>query len=58
MKSSGVALLTVSSRHWAERMVATFESEKREVRYEVIANSVINPFLMKSLTEFRCPPRF
>ena len=42
----------------AEKMLATFESGGRKVRYEVIANSVINPFMMENLTKFRCPKRF
>ena len=42
----------------AEKIFATFESQGREVRYEIIANSVINPFMMQELAEFRCPKRF
>ena len=42
----------------AEKMLATFESGGREVRYEIIANSVINPFMMEDLPKFRCPKRF
>ena len=42
----------------AEKMQVIFSSGGREVHYEVIANSVINPFMMENLTRFRCPQRF
>ncbi|MCP4040635.1 MAG: type VI secretion system membrane subunit TssM, partial [Gammaproteobacteria bacterium] len=35
----------------------TFDVEGRKIRYEIQASSVINPFNLKGLHEFRCPSR-
>jgi type VI secretion system protein ImpL len=45
-------------RRSAERLVVTFESEGYQMSYEIIASSVINPFLMPELDRFRCLERF
>lgn len=42
----------------ADRFVATFAAGSRKARYEVRAGSVINPFLLDELQEFRCPVEF
>jgi type VI secretion system protein ImpL len=49
---------TSPKRLSAERVSITFANAGHEARYEVIANSVINPFLMPELGRFRCPEGF
>jgi type VI secretion system protein ImpL len=41
----------------AERFVATMNVDGRKVVFEVIANSVQNPFSLRSLNEFSCPSK-
>jgi type VI secretion system protein ImpL len=41
----------------ADRILATFESRGRKATWEIRASSVVNPFNMKQLQEFRCPGR-
>lgn len=38
----------------SDRMVATLTAGGRTARYEIRANSVVNPFRMKELQKFRC----
>jgi type VI secretion system protein ImpL len=38
-----------------ERFVADFNVEGRKITLEVIANSVLNPFRLRELSEFQCP---
>jgi type VI secretion system protein ImpL len=38
-----------------DRFLVTFKAGERETRYEIRANSVINPFVMKELQAFQCP---
>jgi type VI secretion system protein ImpL len=38
-----------------DRFLVTFKAGEREMRYEIRANSVINPFIMKELQAFQCP---
>jgi type VI secretion system protein ImpL len=38
-----------------DRFLVTFKAGEHEMRYEVRANSVINPFVMKELQAFQCP---
>jgi type VI secretion system protein ImpL len=38
-----------------DRFLVTFKAGEHETRYEIRANSVINPFVMKELQEFQCP---
>jgi type VI secretion system protein ImpL len=38
-----------------DRFLVTFKVGEHEARYEIRANSVINPFVMKELQEFKCP---
>jgi len=39
----------------ADRFVATFGAGGYQSKFEIRASSVTNPFLMKELTQFRCP---
>jgi type VI secretion system protein ImpL len=39
----------------ADRIRATFESRGRKATWEIRASSVVNPFMMQALHEFRCP---
>ena len=41
-----------------DRFVATFESDGRRADYEIRASSVVNPFIMRDLRNFRCPQEF
>ena len=38
-----------------EKFTLTINLEGRRVRFEVIANSVVNPFRMREIQQFRCP---
>jgi type VI secretion system protein ImpL len=38
-----------------DRFLVTFKAGEHETRYEIRANSVINPFVMKELQAFQCP---
>jgi type VI secretion system protein ImpL len=40
-----------------ERFIATMSVDGRKAVFEVIANSVQNPFALRSLTEFSCPSK-
>ncbi|MEJ2694047.1 MAG: type VI secretion IcmF C-terminal domain-containing protein, partial [Candidatus Thiodiazotropha sp.] len=40
-----------------DRFFVTFSVGAREMRYEIRANSVVNPFVMKELQAFRCPEK-
>ncbi len=40
----------------ADRFNVTFEIGNRTVTYELRANSVVNPFTLPELQQFRCPP--
>lgn len=40
----------------ADRFNLTFEVGNRTVTYELRANSVVNPFTLPELQQFRCPP--
>jgi type VI secretion system protein ImpL len=39
----------------ADRLVATFKSAGRKSSWEIRADSVVNPFMMEQLEQFRCP---
>jgi type VI secretion system protein ImpL len=39
----------------ADRIVATFSNSGRRASWEIRADSVVNPFMMRQLHEFRCP---
>jgi len=39
----------------ADRITATFKSSGRKASWEIRASSVVNPFMMKQLQQFRCP---
>jgi type VI secretion system protein ImpL len=41
----------------ADRLQATFKASGRKASWEIRANSVVNPFMMKELQQFRCPGR-
>jgi type VI secretion system protein ImpL len=41
----------------SDRLIATFESAGRKSSWEIQASSVVNPFMMKDLEQFRCPGR-
>ncbi len=68
--SSGVRLASSREGPWAwfrildsadlkststDRLVATFKSAGRKSSWEIQADSVVNPFGMKQLEQFRCP---
>lgn len=38
-----------------ERFVVTFAIDGRRARFEVVASTVMNPFRLRELAEFRCP---
>ncbi len=40
----------------SDRLLATFERGGYQARYEIRASSVVNPFTVKELQRFRCPP--
>jgi len=39
----------------SDRLVVTFAADGHQARYEIRASSVVNPFMMKELQQFRCP---
>ena len=39
----------------SDRLVVTFAVAGHQARYEIRASSVVNPFMMKQLQQFRCP---
>jgi type VI secretion system protein ImpL len=41
----------------SDRLIATFQSAGRKASWEIQASSVVNPFMMKELEQFRCPGR-
>ena len=41
----------------SDRLIATFKSSGRKSSWEIRADSVVNPFMMKQLEQFRCPGR-
>ncbi|MEE9491889.1 MAG: type VI secretion system membrane subunit TssM [Gammaproteobacteria bacterium] len=41
----------------SDRMIASFTSKNRKSSWEIQADSVINPFMMQQLQQFRCPGR-
>jgi type VI secretion system protein ImpL len=47
---------SVASAGGRDRSYVTFQSAGRGARFELRAGSVINPFTLRELGEFRCPP--
>ena len=39
----------------SDRLVATFKSAGRKSSWEIRADSVVNPFMIEQLEQFRCP---
>ena len=42
----------------SDRFIVTFDADGRKAKYEIRANSVINPFVMQELQQFQCPQEF
>ena len=47
--------MDVQKTQQADRFIVTFKAGGHNMRYELRASSVINPFRMRELEEFRCP---
>jgi type VI secretion system protein ImpL len=47
---------TIDKSGLADRFNVTFDVGNRKVTYELRASSVVNPFTLPELEQFRCPP--